>query len=913
MKTMGKMKMKVGPWKKRATTTNRPLAADAAVKETHGIVAEKYAVTLPEEATAASSEAETMIMKASSEVAKGEAAGNVDTLGDMEITLKPTLPVSPLKNAPPPPSTGSPTSQFEYDIMNATHENLDYISLQKSYSLSIMDDKSISSEESLQGENKADSESKADAEFVEQVNKTGEEGCLTACVDEIFVDRTIAKDMGNGLSEFTKKVKKGEEVGLSEFVDDVLSPLTNLSDYMFCRMESNLPDFVEDVNDLLSNDLHHLIFQGEVEEKNKAQEERGVETGVEARAEAGVDEKEEGVEEKNQDEGVEIVCGPSPVDQEGRVEGDEEDDEEGGKEVVVVDGQKGDSTDVEAVLGRCKWEKVMQARFENASYSPVTGLILRKDGRPEPSEDEVLIRVDATTISTRDCLERLRRGESRKLIEEFWVPGHEIVGHVVSTGADAENFLGKRVAALLSYGGGCSQYLCIKAKDAIVLPDEADSNEVVALLSSYMAAYQCLDSVVGFKPKAEDGVESKGDEETNFLSVVESAVDVDDDAESNGEFDIESIMPKEDEDTESMKEEDVGGEAKVEDDTESKKEDIVEPKGDEDEEDLAEPKKEEVAEPMGEEGVKPKEVEDVEPKNEEDVEPKKMEEDEPKDEEDVQQKNEENIDEVEPKKEDDVDVKPKEEKKEDVEPEVEEKNESKGKDIIEDISMIVENSGQKKSPLFGMKVLVVGAGSPVGLAMLDLARNAGALVYAVSPSSHLGAIRETGANHWYELSRKSVWEADWRTEMDLVIDTIGDSDYISSFYTVMSSRGRLVKVNTTSCEKKYEPLAEEEYGLMNLWKNCKELLDMKGYKERVIKDKTVDYNIFHSYKEDKEAFEEDLCYLHELLQVGKIGSKISSRVGFDKLEGEWKKIMAAGGESGVVVVHPWKVGFTRVG
>eukprot|EP00984_Skeletonema_dohrnii_P023886 scaffold12989_cov162-Skeletonema_dohrnii-CCMP3373.AAC.2 len=348
-------------------------------------------------------------------------------------------------------------------------------------------------------------------------------------------------------------------------------------------------------------------------------------------------------------------------------------------------------------------------------------------------------------------------------------------------------------------------------------------------------------------------------------------------------------MPKEDEDTESMKEEDVGGEAKVEDDTESKKEDIVEPKGDE--EDLAEPKKEEVAEPMGEEGVKPKEVEDVEPKNgagelknEEDVEPKKMEEDEPK-----------------------------EEKEEGVEPEVEEKNESKGKNIIEDISMIVENAGQKKSPLFGMKVLVVGAGSPVGLAILDLARNAGALVYAVSPSSHLGAIRETGANHWYELSRKSAWEADWRTEMDLVIDTIGDSDYISSFYSVMSTRGRLVKVNTTSCEKKYEPLAEEEHGLMNLWKNCKELLDMKGYKERVIKDKTVDYNIFHSYKEDKEAFEEDLCYLHDLLQVGKIGSKISSRVGFDNLEGEWKKIMAAGGESGVVVVHPWKLGFTRVG
>jgi len=37
-------------------------------------------------------------------------------------------------------------------------------------------------------------------------------------------------------------------------------------------------------------------------------------------------------------------------------------------------------------------------------------------------------------------------------------------------------------------------------------------------------------------------------------------------------------------------------------------------------------------------------------------------------------------------------------------------------------------------------------------------------------------------------------------------------------------------------------------------------------------------------------FTEDLAYLYDLLQVGKIDPKIISRVDFDELEGEWEKI-----------------------
>jgi NADPH:quinone reductase-like Zn-dependent oxidoreductase len=332
------------------------------------------------------------------------------------------------------------------------------------------------------------------------------------------------------------------------------------------------------------------------------------------------------------------------------------------------------------------------------------------------SDDEVLIRVDATTISTRDCLERLRRDTNEELENDVWVPGHEIVGHVVRAGVNAEFLLNDRIAALLPYGGGCSQYVCINAKDAIALPEEAGSNELVALLSTYMTAYQCLESVVGIEPQ--------------------------------------------------------------------------------------------------------------------------------------------------------------------------------------EIPLIAGDTGQKRSPLFGKNVLIVGAGSPVGLALVDLARNAGATVCTLSHSVHWSAIRQMGAKHIQSLSQKKLWKERWAGKMDLIVDTIGDSDYNPSFYKVMKTCGRLVRVNVTSCEKKYVPLTGTQGNQM--------FRLLKGYKERVINDKAIEYDIFHSFNDDKELFTEDLAYLHGLLQIGKIRPKIFSRVAFDELEDEWEKVMEGETNGGVVVVSPWK-------
>ena len=117
----------------------------------------------------------------------------------------------------------------------------------------------------------------------------------------------------------------------------------------------------------------------------------------------------------------------------------------------------------------------------------------------------------------------------------------------------------------------------------------------------------------------------------------------------------------------------------------------------------------------------------------------------------------------------------------------------------------------------------------------------------------------------------------------------------------MKTRARIVRVNITSCEKKYFPLEKSLFGF--IFGHSRRAEKDMSYYGRVINDKAIDYDVFHSFNEDKVLFREDLAYLLDLLKVGKIRPRIFSRVGFDKLEGEWEKVMS-GGANGCVLVRP---------
>eukprot|EP00985_Skeletonema_marinoi_P017437 scaffold9561_cov133-Skeletonema_marinoi.AAC.3 len=609
-----------------------------------------------------------------------------EKLGDMEVTLRviKTSPVSspspfertdaqglPMKDVPPPStSSHSPTSitQFEYSITGATH---------RSHSYALMDeDKSISSE-------------------------------AEAGAEDSFVQNDDMSFVSDALSTH-KKTDEGE---LTEFVEDVLSPMTCAADYMFCKMQCAFPNEVGDVDEILSSDLHHLIFKDEGGEEATQDDGASTQAGEEAR--------DTRREDYNEDEEIELILDNNCLDEQGEGERGEGNDE-GGVDEPMKDEDEESVDEVRVIV---------EANVESASYSPAKGFVRKVGKLPLLSEDEVLIQVDATTISTRDCLERMRRNTNEDLKDEVWVPGHEIVGRVKRAGTNSKSLLGKRIAALLPYGGGCASYVRIQAEDLIVLPEDADSNEVAALLSTYMTAYQCLESAVGKVVK----VEEEGDDE--------------------------SVAPKE----------------------------------------------------------------------------------------------------------------------------------TSKRSFKWPLSGLFGNreENKKRSPLYEKNVLIVGAGSIVGLALVDLARNAGANVYTVSHSAYMNVIREMG---------------DWAGVIDLIVDTVGDSNYNPSYYKVMKTRGRIVRVKITSCGEKYLEPTRKPGGL-----SLEFLNPLAGYNERLFNDKDIGgYDVFDSFKADKELFEEDLAYLHNLLKVGKIGPKIVSQVGFDELEGEWEKL-GRGGTSGVVMVLPGQV------
>ena len=52
------------------------------------------------------------------------------------------------------------------------------------------------------------------------------------------------------------------------------------------------------------------------------------------------------------------------------------------------------------------------------------------------------------------------------------------------------------------------------------------------------------------------------------------------------------------------------------------------------------------------------------------------------------------------------------------------------------------SSGTRRNHLLGKNVLISGAGSPVGLALIDIAKHAGAEVFALSHNHHEDEVKE---------------------------------------------------------------------------------------------------------------------------------------------------------------------------
>ncbi len=111
-------------------------------------------------------------------------------------------------------------------------------------------------------------------------------------------------------------------------------------------------------------------------------------------------------------------------------------------------------------------------------YGSPDVLELKEVAQPVPKDNEVLIRVHATTVTTADSL--MRRGESvvsriilglRKPRKKFKIPGLELAGEIEAIGKDVKRFRkGDQVYGFTGFGPGAyAEYKCMSEQGSLVL------------------------------------------------------------------------------------------------------------------------------------------------------------------------------------------------------------------------------------------------------------------------------------------------------------------------------------------------------------------------------------------------------------------------------------------------------------
>ena len=114
--------------------------------------------------------------------------------------------------------------------------------------------------------------------------------------------------------------------------------------------------------------------------------------------------------------------------------------------------------------------------------------------RPEPNEDEALVRVIASSVNPADPLTL-----SGKYAREFGthlplIPGYDIAGVVEKTGANVTKLkVGDAVYGYPTFGGGWADYVTVKEGEVAAKPKSLNFVESAAVPMGALTAWQALD------------------------------------------------------------------------------------------------------------------------------------------------------------------------------------------------------------------------------------------------------------------------------------------------------------------------------------------------------------------------------------------------------------------------------------
>jgi len=205
----------------------------------------------------------------------------------------------------------------------------------------------------------------------------------------------------------------------------------------------------------------------------------------------------------------------------------------------------------------------------------------------------------------------------------------------------------------------------------------------------------------------------------------------------------------------------------------------------------------------------------------------------------------------------------------------------------------------KKSggPFTGMNLLITDGFSPVGQAVIILARMEGANIYCCADESKHAYLATLGVKCF--VKDPNAWLPNATGTFDIVIDNSCIDSYSSSWYA-LNQKGSLVVIapvhNIDSDE-----MSPGGCGIVDVTE-LKSKFD--NIKAKYMMTQTSFFNMETCYDDDTEQYKQDLRYLMFLLEKGDIKPKVAERVSLDDVP-DAQRLMQSGRANGTVVCVPW--------
>jgi NADPH:quinone reductase-like Zn-dependent oxidoreductase len=146
-------------------------------------------------------------------------------------------------------------------------------------------------------------------------------------------------------------------------------------------------------------------------------------------------------------------------------------------------------------------EKPMMKAVVAHEYGAPQVLKFEEVPRPEPNEDEALVRVIASSVNPADPLTL-----SGKYAREFGthlplIPGYDIAGVIEKTGTNVTKLkVGDAVYGYPTFGGGWADYVTVKEWEVAAKPKSLNFVEAAAVPMGALTAWQALVDVAKLQP-----------------------------------------------------------------------------------------------------------------------------------------------------------------------------------------------------------------------------------------------------------------------------------------------------------------------------------------------------------------------------------------------------------------------------